>query len=169
MRLRRSTIIGGAAAFVFLFAGGIVAATSGAALPGKATPPSKSLTVVASNVSGLFPGAGIKPVPVTVSNPKKNTGAATIQSITPVLKGDASDGNVQGCRIGVDVTPTNRSQYDLVFTGYRAPASGPGVTLERDGSATVNLAAELINHPVNQDDCKSVTISLEYVATATGR
>lgn len=162
MQARRVVLIGAFAAGCVVSVATVVSAAGTPATPGASTPPPKSLTVTATNVSDLFPGAPIRTVNVTVTNPKANTGAVTLSRVTPSVKSQSDP----RCVIGID--QSDRSAYDLIFRSYVAPATNPPV-LERDGSATVPVQAEFIDRGVNQDVCKKLNLTLNYVATAAGK
>lgn len=178
MRSRRAVLIGGAASVVVLSAAtlspapvGLAAVTGGissAASNGKGSngnPPNKALTVVGGDITGLAPGAGPRSLGVVVSNPKNNTGAVRVDSV----KAKVESVSKPGCTVGVDVPPAQQGSFHVLVTSYTAPATGPGITLDKNDSKLVPVMIEMLNLPISQDACKLAKINLSYVATATSK
>lgn len=126
---------------------------SAASTPQAATPPSKSLTVTATPMTGLAPGVTL-PFFVTVRN--NDAGDVRLQSVTASV-----DAATLGPGCGI-------ANYSL--TSWSAPDgnSGPVLT-KKGGNAQVELQLTMPETGVNQDACKSRTIHLLLNATAQGK
>lgn len=145
---------------------GEAASSKSPSTPAKATPPPKALVVTAGALTGLVPGAAARDLGVVVSNPRQNTSSVKIARVTATVR----SGLPAGCTVGTDVSAGSRGAYDVLLTTYTAPASGPGIVLERnDVGVAVPLSIELTNRDADQNACRGASLVLAYTATAAGK
>ena len=108
--------------------------------------PGLVVTVDASSLAGIFPGAS-RPVTYTVTNPASNR--------TVTLHDADAAGRVDGSlSIDRDHAACDVAWFSFTPDGDEADSYGPGA------SSTYTGAVQMVNADVNQDACKGATISL---------
>ena len=119
----------------------------------------KPLGISGGQVAGLAPGVGNQPLDLALSNPANR--AISVTNLSVVVTG-TSAGNACGPE-NFEVTQYS-GPYPLPL-----PAGGTDVSLS---SLRIPAAQQpqlmMLNLPVNQDACKSVTVDLAYSGSARG-
>lgn len=119
----------------------------------------KPLGISGGQVAGLAPGVGNQPLDLALSNPANR--AISVTNLSVVVTG-TSAGNACGPE-NFEVTQYS-GPYPLPL-----PAGGTDVSLS---SLRIPAAQQpqlmMLNLPVNQDACKSVTVDLAYSGSAQG-
>lgn len=168
MRMTKTLMVPAVVSVLVLSAGSLVSAASKTtpATPAAATPKPKRLIVTGTNSPVLTPGSGPKTVWVSLSNPSASTGVVTVTRVS--VTGAAKRGSTPVPTCVVRTAPTSLA-HDVRLTGYVKPATGPAVTLQRNDTKLVPVTVEMLETGVNQNQCKGVTIALNFSVTAEGR
>lgn len=148
-----------AAALVALLGGGIAAYaywTGGGSGSGSATATTPSALTVnqSTSVTNLYPGAPAVTLSGTFNNP--NSGSVYVHNVT---------GAVHAFSVQGDATKPACTQADFAIAGSatvdaQVPSGNPV-------GAWSGLTVQLLNGSGNQDNCKGVSITIDYTANGS--
>ena len=103
--------------------------------------------------SGLYPGGPAAALAGTFTNPNANT--ANISSVTAVVRAFASH--------TVDAAKPDCTEADFAIGGTSGATVVPAGTAV---GAWSGLTVRMLDNGLNQDNCKSVAITIDYTANA---
>ena len=102
-------------------------------------------------MTGLYPGGPAAPLAGTFTN--RNPGAVNISSVTAAVHAFASH--------AVDATKPDCTQADFAIGGTSGANVVPCGHRRRSWSG---LTVRMLDNGLNQDNCKNVTITIDYTA-----
>ena len=154
IRLKRSTLVIGAAAAVVVVSSGAAVAFwttsgSGTGTAGIGTSGTVTVTQTGTAISGLFPGGTAQPINFTVSN--ATTGPLYVSGVAVAVSSVTNQSSGPNACTAAD--------FAIVQPTWTAGDIAAGSTAT--GTATIRM----VNAGSNQDACKSATVNLAFTAS----